>query len=104
MLKIKVSKEAGQELEKAAEWYEKEQRGLGGRLLLAFEHAVKLLEEPNPPLMPVQGEAAKLGAKKLILHRFPFSIITVELNQSIIIVALAHHSRKPAYWKLRMPQ
>ncbi|MBN4053354.1 type II toxin-antitoxin system RelE/ParE family toxin [Haliea sp. AH-315-K21] len=101
-MKIKVSKDAAQELEEAAEWYEKEQRGLGSRLILSFEHAVKLLEEPNPPLMPVQGEAAKLGAKKLILHRFPFSIITIDLHQVIIIVALAHHSRKPGYWKPRL--
>ena len=101
-LRVKISKEAAQELEEAASWYEKEQAGLGSRLITAFENAFKLLKEANPPLMPVQGEAAKLGAKRLILHRFPFSVITVELNQTIIIVALAHHSRKPGYWNRRI--
>lgn len=101
-MKVKVSKEAAQELEEAAKWYEKEQDGLGSRLILAFEHAVKLLEELNPPLIPVYGEATKLGAKKLILHRFPFSIIAIQLNQMIVIVALAHHSRRPGYWKPRL--
>ena len=95
MPEIKISPEAAQELEAAVAWYEKEQTGLGNRLILAFEHTLKLLTEPNPPLTPVEGEAAKLGAKKLILHIFPFSVITIKMNQTFVIVALAHHARKP---------
>ena len=102
MPSVKVSPEAAQELEEAAVWYEKEQIGLGSRLLASFEHALKLLGEANPPLTPMQGEAANLGAKKLLLHRFPFSVITIELSQTIVVVALAHHSRKPGYWKPRV--
>jgi toxin ParE1/3/4 len=102
MPEIKISPEAAQELEAAAAWYEKEQAGLGNRLILAFEHTLKLLAEPNPPLTPVEGEAANFGAKKLILHKFPFSVITAKINQTMVVVALAHHSRKPGYWKLRI--
>lgn len=98
MVIIQVSKEAARELEEAAAWYEKEQAGLGNRLMDAFEHAIQLLREPNPPLTPVQGKAAHLGGKKLILHRFPFSLITVQIDQTITVVAFAHHSRKPSYW------
>ena len=50
MKQIKIGKDAAQELEKAADWYESEQKGLGSRLISAFEHAIKLLSEPNPPL------------------------------------------------------
>jgi toxin ParE1/3/4 len=99
---VKISPEAAKELEEAAVWYESEQIGLGSRFLASFEHALKLLKEPNPPLTPVQGEAANLGAKKLLLHRFPFSVITIELGQTIVVVAFAHNSRKPGYWKLRI--
>src|SRR3990172_145174 len=98
MVKIKVSREAARELEEAATWYEKEQMGLGNRLTDVFEHAIQLLREPNPPLTPVQGKAARLGGKKLILHRFPFSLITVQFYQTITVVAFAHHSRRPGYW------
>ena len=76
--------------------------GWESRLIDAFEHAIQLLREPNPPLTPVQGEAARLGGKKLILHRFPFSLITVQFDQTITVVAFAHHSRKPGYWKERI--
>jgi len=102
MPEVRISPEAAIELEEAAAWYEHEQIGLGSRLLDAFEHAVKLLEEPNPPLTPVEGKAGMLGARKLILHKFPFSLIVSEMDSSLAIVALAHHSRKPGYWRDRI--
>lgn len=101
-MKVKVSTEAAGELIKAAAWYEQAVSGLGEQLIDAFEHQVGLLREPNPPLVPVYGEAAKLGAKRLILQRFPFSIVTIEKGHVIIVVAFAHHSRKPGYWHDRV--
>lgn len=102
MKKVKVSKDAAIDLEEAALWYEHEQEGLGKRFIDAFENAIQVLREPNPPLTPVLGEAAELGAMKLILHRFPFSLITIEFDQTIAVVALAHHARKPNYWADRI--
>lgn len=99
---MRVNKDAATELEEAASWYEQEEAGLGDRLINAFEQAIQLLEKPNPPLVPVTHNAAKSGARQLILHRFPFSLVTIERNQTIIVVAFAHHSRKPGYWRKRL--
>lgn len=101
-MQVKVSKEAARELEEAAAWYEKEEAGLGERLIDAFEIAVQLLKEPSPPLTPVAGEAGSMGARKLILHRFPFSLVTIQNHQTITVVAFAHHARKPGYWRGRI--
>ena len=102
MKRIKVGKDAALELEEAAAWYEKEQPGLGMRFISVFEHAVVLLSDSNPPLTPVQGNAGKLGAQKLLLHNFPFSVIVQEIDDDIVVVALAHHSRRPGYWRSRV--
>ena len=99
---VKVSRDAALELEEAAAWYEAEEPGLGERLIDAFEHATQLLREPNPPLIPMTGHAASLGARKLILHRFPFSLITIQNHQTLTVVAFAHHARKPGYWRMRV--
>jgi hypothetical protein len=64
---VKVSKEAALDLEEAAAWYEHEQAGLGTRFIDAFESAIQVLREPNPPMTPVLEDAAALGAKRLIL-------------------------------------
>ena len=88
--------------EEAAAWYEIALPGLGARFISAFEHALDLLGETNPPLMPVQGDAGDLGAQKLLLHKFPFSVIVKQMEHTIIVVALAHHSRRPGYWRSRV--
>lgn len=98
---VKVSKEAAEELEEAAAWYEAEQPGLGRRLIDAFEHAIQLLREPSPPLTPVLGGAAELGGNKLILHRFPFFLIIVRMNNTMNVIAFAHHAGKPRCWAER---
>ena len=69
-----------------------EEPGLGRRLLDAFEHATQLLAETNPPLIPITGQASRFGARKLILHRFPFSLVTVQNQHTVTVVALAHHA------------
>ena len=65
---VRISAEAAQELEEAAEWYEREIPRLGARLIDAFEHAIDLLRENLPPLTSLPGEAAHRGAKRLLLH------------------------------------
>jgi len=101
ILQVKVSTEATEELIEAAAWYELEVPGLGAQLIDTFEQATSRLSEPNPPLVPVVGKAAKLGAKRLVLQRFPFSLVAIANSQTITVVAFAHHSRKPAYWRER---
>ncbi len=102
MGRVRVSAEASQELQEAADWYEGETRGLGFRLIDAFEHAIELLRDDFPPLTPVPGDSGDRGAKRLMLHRFPFSVITIEHKGEFVVSALAHHSRRPDYWKDRL--
>ena len=102
MTKIRISTDAARELDEAIQWYEHESPGLGGRLLDAFEHAIALLSGKMPPLLPLDGTAEALGAKRIILRRFPFSVIVIHRFDEFIVVALAHHSRKPGYWLERV--
>ena len=102
-LQVKITAEATTELIEAAAWYELAVPGLGAQLIDSFEQATMILSEQNPPLVPAAGEAAKLGAKRLILQRFPFSLVIIANGVMITVVAFAHHSRKPGYWRERLP-
>jgi len=42
------------------------------------------------------------GARRLVLHRFPFSIVYLDDPETVNIVAVAHAKRKPGYWKMRV--
>lgn len=102
MGKVRISKDAAEELNEAVRWYEHESPGLGAKLLDAFEHATRLLSGEMPPLLAIDGTARTFGAKRIILRRFPFSLIVVHRFDEFIVVALAHHSRKPDYWQERI--
>lgn len=52
MKHVKIGRDAAQEFQEAAAWYEMEQDGLGERFIAAFQHATQLLGEDNPPLTP----------------------------------------------------
>lgn len=78
MTRVFVSAEAGEELIEAATWYEERSPGLGVALVDAFENAIVLLAGKSPPLSRMPGVAGQRGAKRLLLHRFPFSIVTIE--------------------------
>ena len=90
-----------EEAEAAASWYEQEQPGLGAEFAAAIEAAIEVIEDGFLPLSPMPGISGKQGAKRLILRRFPYDIIVIDRGDERIIVAFAHHSRKPGYWQDR---
>jgi hypothetical protein len=51
------------------------------------------------PTCPARGAA---GVKRLLLKRFPYDIVVRELPEEIIVVAVAHQSRRPGYWQDRL--
>jgi plasmid stabilization system protein ParE len=42
------------------------------------------------------------GTQRVLLNRFPFSIVYRELLHEIQIIAVAHAKRRPAYWANRL--
>ena len=101
MRKVRILQQAAEEAMAAADWYEKESKGLGAEFAAALEIAIDLIAEDVLPLSPMPGKAGASGAKRLILKRFPYDIVVMEGKQKALIVAVAHHSRKPGYWRKR---
>ena len=101
-MQVRILADAADELEQAALWYERESPELGVRLVEAFENVLQLLREELPPLVTMGGQAGDLGAKRLLLHRFPFSVVVLEKEDEFVVVALAHFRRRPGYWKDRI--
>lgn len=102
MRPVRILEEAAAEAAAAAEWYENERPGLGTEFSNALEAALDLIEEDILPLSPLPGESGNKGAKRLILRRFPFDIVVFDQARELLVVAVAHHSRKPGYWKGRL--
>jgi len=42
------------------------------------------------------------GTRRVIMRRYPFSVVFRELLHEIQIVAVAHSKRRPGYWERRL--
>jgi toxin ParE1/3/4 len=84
------------ELIEAVEFYGALSIELGESLLKAFYTEIDSILL-NPYLYPVLSKSYR----KSSLKRFPYKIVFQVTHAEIIIVAFAHHKRKPNYWKKR---
>lgn len=85
---------AEQELVEAVDYYEEQKPGLGLEYLEEVEHAVDFLIR-----YPEAGSIVQGSLRRLVLPRFPYSLLYRILeNDRIRILALAHHKRRPQYW------
>lgn len=98
MRTVRILNEAAQEAIEAAAWYEQKQSGLGAQFFAAVEAAFDALENNTIPLSPLSYKTAATNAKRLILKHFPYDIVVIEQPGGIIVIAVAHHARKPGYW------
>ncbi|RFF28920.1 hypothetical protein DZC52_15180 [Wenzhouxiangella sediminis] len=85
MPRLRILQAAAEEAEAAIAWYESERRGLGADFAVCVERALDLLEDGLIPLLPLPGESGRV----------------LERGEELIVVAFAHHSRKPRYWRAR---
>lgn len=84
MRRVRILEQVTEEAIESAAWYEQERPGLG----IEFERAI--------------NAAGARGIKRLALRRFPYDIVVRVLAHEIIIVAIAHQSRRPGYWRDRL--
>ena len=99
---LSLDDEAVEELKSAAQWYETNNEGLG----LEFVHAVRealLRIAERPHTWPLKaGVPVHLNAKHFVLRRFPYAVVYIELDDEIRVLAVAHTSREPGFWRGRL--
>lgn len=88
---------ADAELAEAAQHYAIEaSAGVARAFLAEFERVIGLLSES-----PQIGTPAKQGLRKYPFRRFPYWVVYREAGEDLVVYAVAHYRRKPAYWKGR---
>ena len=102
MRRVRILEQAAEEAIEAAAWYEQEHPGLGFEFDHAVNAAIDLLEDEIVPLANMPDAAGAKGIKRLILKRFPYDIVVREVSEEIVVVAIAHQSRRPGYWRNRL--
>lgn len=96
-MRYSLHPEAASDLREAAEYYrERAGPALAQALFTEFERSVQLLTQ-HPKL----GALRLHGKRRFVMKHFPYSVIYTAAAEEIQILAVAHHSRRPGYWRER---
>jgi plasmid stabilization system protein ParE len=96
-MKLKVLRVAKQELQDATDWYAARRPGLDQKFLNSIDAAIQSIIA-HPRTWPDAG----FGTQKYGTTQFPYSIIYTCNDDEITIIAVAHTSRRPGYWRSRL--
>ena len=77
-------------------YYHRVEAGLGTKFLEAVEDATA-----RALAYPLTGSPAQHRTRRIFLRDFPFALVYRSDEQGITIYALAHHARRPGYWRSR---
>jgi plasmid stabilization system protein ParE len=89
-------KPAEAEVEEAARYFDEQRDGLGERFQQDLLDAVKVVTGH-----PLIGKPVRGRVRQFPLRRFPYKMIYVIDGDDVVIVAVAHHRRRPGYWRGR---
>lgn len=98
-MRIRYLDAADAEFQQAINYYNDQQAGLG----FAFSDEVKdaIARIGN---FPLAWTPLSKRTRRCQVHRFPYSIIYELRPDTIVIVAIQHHRRRPFNWRKRLQQ
>ena len=96
-MRVRQLKIASDELSEALTWYRERSQRVAEELWLRVRDAKRSIL-----LYPLAAPLIEKRVRRFILSGFPYDLIYVAFEDEILIVAFAHHSRLPHYWKSRL--
>jgi plasmid stabilization system protein ParE len=87
---------ARREVADAFEWYRERSPQAADSFIRELDRGLDLIAE-SPEVWPMY----ELDSRRYILRRYPYSLIYRCEARRIVVVAVAHHSRRPGYWHSR---
>jgi toxin ParE1/3/4 len=94
---VTLSTEANEEFVDTVAFYERRRIGLGAAFIREFERSVELIQQ-----YPESGRSMGKVFRRVLTNRFPYAVIYVERDADYFVIAVAHTSRRPGYWKDRI--
>jgi len=77
-------------------WYAERSPAAAVAFVTELDSAVEAIAE-----QPTRWPRYLYGTRRYLLRRFPYAVVYREVPGSVLVVAFAHCSRRPGYWKER---
>jgi len=95
---VQFSDPAATELAAAVRWYEHRRVHLGAELFDAVAATIELIQSHPEIGAEHRGRPA---SRQFNVDRFPYRVVYRIRDEDIYVVAVAHTSRRPGYWRNR---
>jgi plasmid stabilization system protein ParE len=96
-MKFRQLPAASTELHHAMAWYRERSPRAAENFWLRVMEARRSIA-----LFPLATPRVSLHCRRFILSGYPYDLIYSLREDEILIVAFAHHSRRPGYWQSRL--
>jgi plasmid stabilization system protein ParE len=93
-----LTAEAGEDVDAAYSWYERQRAGLGEEFLSCLEVCIQRICR-NPELYPPVYKSYR----RALVRRFPYAIFYEYASPQATIYAIVHTARDPEKWRQRLP-
>ena len=97
-MQARFLKPAESEVDEAIAYFDQRREGLGDRFEQDLRSTITFVTAH-----PLSGKPLTERVRKFPLRKFPYNIIYV-VDEPEVIVAVAHHRRRPAYWLRRLSE
>lgn len=81
------------ELDDAIKYYELQLEDLGKRYKEEVRTSINRIS-----IFPKAWTVIRPNIRKCVMHKFPYNILYSIQENTILIIAIAHHHRQPDYW------
>ncbi|MGB3052330.1 MAG: type II toxin-antitoxin system RelE/ParE family toxin [Polyangiales bacterium] len=98
----RILQEAAEELDAAAAYLGRERPGYALVSLEAYEEKLRQLARFPESSPLIENAPAGYPLRAFLVGKFPYSIIAGPIDGVVTIVAIAHTSREPSYWRSRV--
>ena len=97
MTSVEFHPAAGAELDAATDWYLSRSITAASAFIREIEHAIERIAES-----PFRYPVTRFGRRRFVLLKFPYGLVyRTRKDARVEIIAVAHHNRRPAYWRSR---
>jgi len=96
-MRARFLKPAEAELEEAVAYFDEQRPGLGDRFEQDLQSTVTFITD-----RPLSGKPQTKLVRMFRLRTFRYNVVYVVDRDEVVIVAVAHHRRRPGYWLSRL--
>ena len=97
-MKLRILRETEAEIESARQYFNAQAFALGDRFLDDLEQTLERIEAIPESFPGLETLPDSEPYRRALLKVFRYAVIFEVLAEEIVVVAIAHTSRKPNYW------